>query len=152
MISASHNPAADNGIKLFGAGGMKLDEDVEAAIEARLGRQTPTAAGGRGRSRVPICPVTPSGTSTPCWPRCRIALDGLRVVVDCANGAAAAVAEAVYSRAGADVTVINTELVGRAHQRGVRCDASRGLAGRGASLAAPMSGSPTTATPIAASR
>jgi len=112
VISASHNPAPDNGIKLFGPGGLKLDEAGERAIEARVERVLPPAAASTvGR-------VVADLGAEPGWyvdavvatePR---RLDGLRVVVDCANGAAASVAAQVYSRAGADVTAINTDLSG----------------------------------------
>jgi phosphoglucosamine mutase len=111
VISASHNPAVDNGIKLFGAGGMKLDEAVEAAIEACLDVEVSAAASRRGAVRADLSGdhewYVDALLATLPHP-----LTGLRVVVDCANGAAATVAESVYSRAGADVTVINTELSG----------------------------------------
>jgi phosphoglucosamine mutase len=109
VISASHNPAADNGIKLFGAGGLKLGDDVEARIEARLG--APASVGDVGAVRTDL-----SGDHN--WyvdallAAMPTRLDGLRVIVDCANGAAATVAESIYSRAGAEVTVINTDLSG----------------------------------------
>jgi phosphoglucosamine mutase len=111
VISASHNPAVDNGIKLFGAGGMKLDEAVEAAIEACLDVEVSAAASRRGAVRADLSGdhewYVDALLATLPHP-----LTGLRVVVDCANGAASTVAESVYSRAGADVTVINTELSG----------------------------------------
>jgi phosphoglucosamine mutase len=109
VISASHNPAADNGIKLFGPGGVKLTDEVEAAIESRIGTVAPPHESGSVRldlsgqvqwyvnALLEAAPVT---------------LLGLKVVVDCANGAAAAVADDVYTYAGADVTVINTDLGG----------------------------------------
>jgi phosphoglucosamine mutase len=110
VVSASHNPATDNGIKFFGAGGRKLDEATEARIEARLAEPArPTAPPGRvvadlsGKTDWYVDALVATVT-TP--------LRGLSVVVDCANGAAATVAEAAYSRAGADVTVINTDLGG----------------------------------------
>jgi phosphoglucosamine mutase len=109
VISASHNPAADNGIKLFGAGGLKLGDDVEARIEGRLDDE-PLASGG-GAVRVDL-----SGDQS--WyvgallAAMPTRLDGLRIVVDCANGSASTVAAAVYSGAGASVTVINTDLDG----------------------------------------
>lgn len=105
VISASHNAMPDNGIKIFGPGGRKLSDEAEDAIEA--GRSAlsglPTGA-GVGRIR-----TVPEATrryldhlllSTP------HPLDGMRVVVDCANGAASAVAPEVYRRAGAEVIVI----------------------------------------------
>ncbi len=106
MISASHNPMPDNGLKLFGSGGHKLPDDVEDEIEQRLDGHVsrPTgAAVGRVRD-VPDAGARYvehllSATTTP--------LAGLRLVVDCANGAAAAVAPDAYRRAGADVVAIN---------------------------------------------
>jgi phosphoglucosamine mutase len=112
VISASHNPAPDNGIKLFGPGGMKLTEIVEASIEARLAAPDalePDVGSGRVRADLSGDPGWYADALLTTLPQ---RLDGLRVVVDCANGAAAAVAEVVYSRAGAAVTVINTDLSG----------------------------------------
>jgi phosphoglucosamine mutase len=111
VISASHNPAADNGIKIFGPGGRKLDDDTEAAIEARIGGRatTPLPDGGKVRADLSghakwyvdaLLKTMPTD------------LGGMKVVVDCANGAASTVAEAAYSRAGAAVTVINTDTSG----------------------------------------
>jgi phosphoglucosamine mutase len=109
VISASHNPMPDNGIKLFAAGGAKVPDEVEDRIEARLAadQQRPTGAGvGRLRSDL-------SGRTQ--WYVDALAstvnadLGGLRVVVDCANGAAGSVGPAAYRAAGADVTVINDD-------------------------------------------
>jgi phosphoglucosamine mutase len=110
MISASHNPMPDNGIKLFAAGGHKLPDELEDAIEqavrAGLGWPRPTgAAVGRvtelpdGRERY-LAHLLPSAAHR---------LDGLRVVVDCANGAASAVAPEAYRRAGAEVFAIHAD-------------------------------------------
>jgi phosphoglucosamine mutase len=112
VVSASHNPAPDNGIKLFGAGGMKLDDDGEAAIEAGVDRHAPPKhADRRGTVRADLSRdhawyVDAVLSTAP------QRLDGLRVVVDCANGAAATVAPLVYAQAGADVIAINTDLSG----------------------------------------
>jgi phosphoglucosamine mutase len=106
MISASHNPMPDNGIKLFAAGGHKLpdalEEQVEAGLEAEFGR--PTGAGiGRVRdlddSAEQYIAHLLVATPQP--------LTGLRVVVDCAHGAASAVAPEAYRRAGADVVALH---------------------------------------------
>jgi len=106
MLSASHNPMPDNGIKFFSKGGGKLDDALEAAIEARLGEswERPT---GRGVGRVINDQSAAerylfhllSSLSTP--------LKGLTVVVDCANGAAFDVAPTAYHRAGAKVISIS---------------------------------------------
>jgi phosphoglucosamine mutase len=108
MLSASHNPMPDNGIKIFARGGRKLPDAVEDEIEARLGEQwaRPTGAGvGRVRDLDDAVERYVShllGT----LPH---KLDGLRVVVDCAHGAAAAVAPLAYSRAGAEVIPMAAE-------------------------------------------
>jgi len=109
VLSASHNPMPDNGIKLFAAGGNKLPDEVEAEIEAGTGtswRRPTGAAIGRvsdlpsaAESYVDHLLGTLGGRR----------LDGLRIVVDCANGAAARVAPAAYARAGADVVAVHCD-------------------------------------------
>jgi phosphoglucosamine mutase len=111
VISASHNPAADNGIKLFGPGGEKLSDDAELAIEDRLGDAEAGPPATRGAVLLELAGDT-TWYADALLATVPTSLDELRVVVDCANGAAAAVAHEVYSRAGAEVTVINTELTG----------------------------------------
>jgi phosphoglucosamine mutase len=109
VISASHNPAPDNGIKLFGLGGRKLDDATESEIERRL--EDVAGAGSPGQ-------VVVDRSDDPSWYAAALLqtlparLDGLKVLVDCANGAASTVAAAVYGGAGADVTLINTDLSG----------------------------------------
>ena len=101
VLSASHNPAPDNGIKLFGRGGVKLPDEVEDEIEAHWAVAAPggAAAARRGFGRVTDATTEhETGTSTTCsppWlarPSARTArarpLAGLTVVVDCAHGAA----------------------------------------------------------------
>ena len=105
MISASHNPMPDNGIKLFSRGGGKLDDVIEARIEARMGEEwlRPT---GRGVGRVindesakeRYLEHLLASVSTP--------LTGITVVVDCANGASSFVAPEALRRAGAKVIAI----------------------------------------------
>ncbi len=108
MISASHNPAPDNGIKIFAAGGTKLPDEVEDRIEAAMQRPAlaPTgAAVGRirrfadaeDRYVVHLIETLPHR------------LDGLKVVLDCANGAAAGVSPEVFSLAGAEVIVMGND-------------------------------------------
>ncbi|WP_374312618.1 phosphoglucosamine mutase [Dongia sp.] len=117
MISASHNPYEDNGIKLFGPDGFKLSDDIEAEIEGRVlgtgfepvlqGNLAPSAQLGRakriddaqGRYIEFVKSSFPKGLS----------LEGLRVVVDCANGAAYKVAPTVLWELGADVVAIANE-------------------------------------------
>jgi phosphoglucosamine mutase len=108
MLSASHNPMPDNGIKLFGPGGVKLADEVEDRIASRLD----AAAGGRP-SGAAVGRVVADLAGALDWYVDHLVdtvehrLDGLRIVVDCANGAAAEAAPAAYRAAGADVTVIN---------------------------------------------
>ncbi|MCB1288659.1 phosphoglucosamine mutase [Mycolicibacterium sp.] len=109
MISASHNPMPDNGIKIFGPGGHKLDDDAEDRIEELVaqgpGLRPVGAQIGRVRrahdalDRYLDHIVAAAGTR----------LDGLTVVVDCANGAAFAAAPRAYAAAGARVIAINAE-------------------------------------------
>ena len=108
VLSASHNPMPDNGIKFFAKGGHKLDDSVEDAIEARQREpwQRPTGAGvGRVRDYPEgleeyVAHIVGSAPHS---------LDGLRVVVDCANGAAYRSAPEALRRLGADVVAIHAE-------------------------------------------
>ncbi|MGF1612537.1 MAG: phosphoglucosamine mutase [Gammaproteobacteria bacterium] len=110
VISASHNPFFDNGIKIFSADGAKLPDEVELAIEAEMERPMQTVssrdlgkaervqdAGGRYiefcKSTVPF----------------RLSLKGMKVVVDCAHGASYHVAPNVFDELGAEVVPIGTE-------------------------------------------
>jgi phosphoglucosamine mutase len=112
MISASHNPMPDNGIKIFGPGGGKLSDATEDAIEAQLDRPArPVTGADVGRVVADLAGdvgwyVDRLTATLP------IRLEGLRIVVDCANGAAAVAAPAAYRAAGAEVTVINADLDG----------------------------------------
>ncbi|SFS43609.1 phosphoglucosamine mutase [Saccharopolyspora flava] len=108
MISASHNPMPDNGIKLFSAGGNKLPDALEDEIETRLGEQVERPTGvhvGRVRD-VPDALRRYTDHLLVAAPH---RLDGLKVVVDCANGAASEAAPDVYRRAGAEVIAIAAE-------------------------------------------
>jgi phosphoglucosamine mutase len=108
MVSASHNPAPDNGIKFFAAGGQKLPDEVEDRIEGMLDseRLTPTGA-DVGRIRrfadaedryvMHLLGALPNR------------LAGLHVVLDCANGAAAGISPEVFTDAGARVTIIGAD-------------------------------------------
>ena len=104
MISASHNPASDNGIKFFDRSGSKLADQIEAKIESVLGK-TVESTNGAGRviedldakeSYIQNLLKSLDGN-----------LSGLKVVVDCANGAASFVAPDVLKRAGAEVIAIS---------------------------------------------
>ncbi len=113
VLSASHNPMPDNGIKFFTKGGVKLDDAIEDAIESRLrepwDRPVGAAVGrikmdtGRAGDEYVEHLVQSIGTR----------LDGLRIAVDCANGAASEVGPQALRDAGADVVVINGSPDGR---------------------------------------
>jgi len=109
MISASHNPMPDNGIKIFGPGGHKLDDDAEDRIEELLaqgsGERPVGAAIGRVRGARDALDRYLDHLAT----AASIRLDRLTVVVDCANGAASAAAPRAYTAAGARVIAINAE-------------------------------------------
>ena len=111
VISASHNPYHDNGIKLFAVGGTKLPDAVERAIEAQLVELDPPSGdpgvvhgrGGSADAYVEHLLRTLEGRE----------LTGMRVVVDAANGAASHLAADVFTRTGAQVVVINDQPDGR---------------------------------------
>jgi phosphoglucosamine mutase len=108
MISASHNPMPDNGIKFLARGGHKLDDDIEILIESRLEEQwaRPTGAdvGRIGDSRAGVTTyVKHLIESVPAR------LEGLTIVLDCANGAAFEVGPDVFGRLGATVLAIHAE-------------------------------------------
>jgi phosphoglucosamine mutase len=108
MLSASHNPMPDNGIKLFAAGGHKLPDEIEDEIERAMSQRwvRPT---GPGVGRVRDLPDATERYIRHLVGSLPYRLDGLRVVVDCANGAAWQVAPEVYRRAGAEVVEIHAE-------------------------------------------
>jgi len=106
MLSASHNPMPDNGVKFFARGGHKLADAIEDAIEGRLREpwQRPTGADvGRVRRRDDVAKRY-VGHVTKTLPH---GLNGLRVVLDCANGAAFELAPAAFEAAGARVLTIH---------------------------------------------
>ncbi|HEY7007128.1 MAG TPA: phosphoglucosamine mutase, partial [Sphingomicrobium sp.] len=110
MISASHNPFADNGIKLFGPDGYKLSDDVEQAIEKRL-EQAPKLAKsemiGRAR-RIEDARGRYVQFAKDTFPE-HLRLDGLKVVIDCANGAAYHVAPEALWELGAEVIALGVK-------------------------------------------
>lgn len=108
MISASHNPAPDNGIKFFSLGGTKLPDEVEDRIEAVLGQQ-PLAPVGAGVGRIRRFADAEDRYVVHLLGTLPHRLDGLHIVLDCAHGAAAAISPEVFSDAGATVTVIGAE-------------------------------------------
>ena len=111
MISASHNPMPDNGIKFFAKGGDKLADQVEAQIEARLGESwnRPT---GLNVGRIFFDEGAKKRYIHHLLSTMNTKLTGLKVVVDCANGAASTVAPSAYEQAGAVVTAISATPTG----------------------------------------
>ncbi len=112
MISASHNPYEDNGIKLFGPDGFKLSDETEADIEALMaagfsGRMAAPGKLGRA-SRLDDAAGRYVESAKASFPR-GLRLDGLKIVVDCAHGAAYRVAPAVLWELGAEVIKIGVE-------------------------------------------
>ncbi len=117
MISASHNPYGDNGIKLFGSDGFKFPDELESTLEALMG-----GGGSSGRVRMG------SGIGRTwriddargryvvelkhSFPR-ELTLDGVKIVLDCANGAAYKTAPAVFTELGADVKALSVSPNGR---------------------------------------
>ena len=111
VISASHNPFPDNGVKLFAPGGRKLTDDVEERLEAELG--SPPAAVARVAGEIGTVTADPDAGDA-YVDRVTAALEGrtlegVKVVLDCANGAASTVAGEAFRRAGAEVTVLNAQ-------------------------------------------
>ncbi len=108
VLSASHNPMPDNGIKLFATGGHKLPDEIEERIESAVanpnGWQRPT---GRAIGRVRDMPDGTHQYVKHLVEATGHRLNGLRVVVDCANGAASEAAPAAYREAGAEVIAIH---------------------------------------------
>jgi len=105
MISASHNPYADNGVKFFLAGGRKLPDDVEERLEALLADAAVAAV-----AAIPAVTLDPDPTTAyEAHVAAEHDLAGLHVVIDCANGAASQVAPRVLERLGARVDVLHAE-------------------------------------------
>ncbi|WP_341267724.1 phosphoglucosamine mutase [Gordonia malaquae] len=108
MISASHNPMPDNGIKFFGAGGHKLADDVEDAIEAAM--DAPAARPtGADVGRLRDAPDAEERYLRHLAASVDARLDGLTIVVDGANGAASTVGPHAYEAAGATVIAIHSD-------------------------------------------
>lgn len=131
VISASHNPFQDNGIKLFGPDGYKLSDSVEAAIEARLNQPfTSDLAGPRelGRAaRMEDATGRYIEYVKNTFPR-GLRLDGLKIVVDCAHGAAYKVAPKVLYELGADVIPLGVSPDGMNINQGCGATAPQALA------------------------
>jgi phosphoglucosamine mutase len=104
VISASHNPADDNGIKILGPGGQKIDDEVERKLERQLLMVEPTSAAGLPPLDAALAAdyldllLASHNTPRP--------LEGMHVVLDCANGAASEIGPEFFDRLGARVTVL----------------------------------------------
>jgi phosphoglucosamine mutase len=108
VVSASHNPYADNGIKFFNSRGIKLDDDTEAAIEARLDEPTGERVGG-----VRVLEGAFDDYIRELRSAFQLDLAGMRIALDCANGATHRAAPAVFRALGADLELIGAEPDGR---------------------------------------
>jgi phosphoglucosamine mutase len=109
MISASHNAMPDNGIKIFGPGGHKLDDDAEDRIEELVAQGPGLRPVGADIGRVLDAPDALERYLHHVRAAASVRLDGLTVVVDCAHGAAVQAAPRAYHAAGARVIAINAE-------------------------------------------
>ncbi|HET8592910.1 MAG TPA: phosphoglucosamine mutase [Solirubrobacterales bacterium] len=108
VVSASHNPFGDNGIKFLSSAGTKLDDESEAAIEARLDEQTGDRVGGvRVLEGALDDYIRELRTAFP------LDLSGMRIALDCANGATYRAAPAIFTALGAELELIGTEPDGR---------------------------------------
>lgn len=108
MISASHNPAPDNGIKFFAVGGVKLPDEVEDRIEEHLGIEKLLPTGGEV-GRIHRLADAEDRYVLHLLASMPHRLDGIHVVLDCAHGAASAIGPEVFTDAGAKVTVIGND-------------------------------------------
>ena len=128
VVSASHNPYLDNGIKFFGPDGMKIDDDTEAAVEAAVEARSPTGVApgrirelhGAGADYLRELEARFTGLD----------LSGTRVLLDCAHGATHHVAPEIFRRLGADVETLAAEPDGRNINEGCGSTHTELLAGR----------------------
>lgn len=127
MISASHNPAPDNGIKIFARGGVKLPDVVEQRIEAAMAGEKLRPTGG-DVGRVVRFADAEDRYAIHLLASLPHRLDGLHVVLDCAHGAASGVSPETFRNAGAKVTVIGADPDGININEGVGSTHLRGLA------------------------
>ncbi|HUP69427.1 MAG TPA: phosphoglucosamine mutase [Acidimicrobiales bacterium] len=114
-ISASHNPFSDNGIKLFAAGGRKLDDATEESLEAELDRILAKGPGGPAPAGAGVGRLEPPGRVVTDYEDHLAAslegrtFQGLKVVIDCANGAGSQIAPRVLEALGAEVEALSVE-------------------------------------------
>ncbi len=105
MLSASHNPMPDNGIKFLSRGGVKLDDTIEAAIEKRL-REPWDRPTGASVGRVSTYDAAVTDYAAHLVSTVGVSLDGIKVVLDCAHGAASVAGPLALREAGAEVVAI----------------------------------------------
>jgi len=130
MISASHNPYQDNGVKFFGPDGFKLSDETELEIE-KLMTEGPEAGLAASADLGRVKRVDDAGAryiefAKAAFPR-RYSLDGMRVVIDCANGAGYKVAPTVLWELGAEVKAVGVEPNGFNINRGVGSTAPKSM-------------------------
>jgi phosphoglucosamine mutase len=113
MISASHNPHEDNGIKFFGPDGFKLSDEAEERSRRSSRARSPRRGGPTSGARSASTTGASATTSGSRRPSPRLTLDGLKVVVDCANGAAYRAAPEVLWELGAEVVPLGVAPNGR---------------------------------------
>ena len=112
VISASHNPWTDNGIKFFAAGGRKLSDELEVALETALDAVVAAGVGDNSQTSIATdhdavaqwCDAVATSVAS---------VAPMRIVIDCANGAASAVAPGIFRRLGLDVEVLHAQPDGR---------------------------------------
>jgi phosphoglucosamine mutase len=109
VISASHNPAEYNGIKIFGPAGFKLPDELEDEIEAAVESNAGVRPTGRGVGRIVSAPGASERYLDHLAENADGSLEGMRLVLDCANGAASEVGPQLLVRLGAEVVPINDE-------------------------------------------
>ena len=120
VISASHNPWQDNGIKLFGPNGMKLADEIEHAIEAEIFEHIDQLTAHQPTAGSLMADILPGRANLvadyEAWLAASVdaaKLSGLRVLIDCANGAASAIAPALFARLGIPAEALHTTPNGR---------------------------------------
>jgi phosphoglucosamine mutase len=109
VISASHNPFPDNGIKIFGPDGFKLPDDAEAAIESLMADDAGARPTGGGVGSIRHWPEAAEAYRTSLIARTPVRFDGMRLVLDCAHGATVTTATQVLGALGAELIVIGAD-------------------------------------------
>lgn len=144
VVSASHNPYQDNGVKVFTADGEKAGADLEAAVTASVAHAGPAADGGPGAPAERVSAAGAYVRHTAGILGAAPVPDGLRIAVDCANGATSRIAPVVLRRLGLDPVVLHDRPDGRNINRGCGSTApgslGRAVVERGCDLGAAFDG------------